>query len=219
MDKRKKYNKSLSLYNESIQSVRTNIELGNLNDKNKIIAITSSKPSEGKTTVLYDLAKSFAKNGHKVIILDCNLRMPNLKEICNIDSNIGITDIILKNAEINKAIIKDKSEDNLYILPSGSILENPTQMLSSDNFKDLISKMSDDFDYVFIDTPPVGIFTDAAIISTLCDGVILTVKSKDTTKDEVSLAVNNLKKVNANILGAILTFSDVVYETYKECLK
>ncbi|MDO4662571.1 MAG: CpsD/CapB family tyrosine-protein kinase [Tissierellia bacterium] len=218
MDKRKKYNKSLSLYNESIQSVRTNIELGNLNDKNKIIAITSSKPSEGKTTVLYDLAKSFAKNGHKVIILDCNLRMPNLKEICNIDSNIGITDIILKNAEINKAIIKD-NEDNLYILPSGSILENPTQMLSSDNFKDLISKMSDDFDYVFIDTPPVGIFTDAAIISTLCDGVILTVKSKDTTKDEVSLAVNNLKKVNANILGAILTFSDVVYETYKKCLK
>ena len=215
---KKEYKKDLSLYDETLFSVRTNIELGNLEDKNKVIAITSSKPSEGKTTVLYDLAKSFAKNGHKVIILDCNLRMPKLKEMCNIDSNVGITDILLNNLETNKAIIKDK-EDNLYVLPAGKIPENPTQLLSSDNFKDLISSLSSDFDYIFIDTPPVGIFTDAAIISTLCDGVILTVKSKDTTKEEVSLAVNNLKKVNANILGAILTFSDVVYETYKECLK
>src|SRR5699024_214108 len=206
---------SASIYEEAIRSVRTNIQFSNIDKENRIIAITSSKPNEGKSTVIYNLAKSFAENGESVVILDFDLRAPKLNIVSGVESNVGLTNVITGKVPIERALIKDPGEDNLHILLSGPVPPNPAEILASNHVRNLIEDLSNMFDYVFIDTPPVGLFTDSSIVSTYCDSIVFAIKSNDTKKEEVVKALDNLKKVNAKILGAVLTFADVKKFNYK----
>lgn len=194
-----------SMYDEAIRSVRTNIQFSSLDKKNKIIAVTSTKPAEGKSTVIYKLAKSFADNGDKVILIDCDLRSPSISEIAGINDNVGVTNYLTGKVSIQRAINKDRDQANLDLIFTGPVPPNPAEILASQVYKKFIEDLSEVYDYVFIDTPPVGLFTDASIVSTLCDGVIFVIKSSDTKKEDISLALDNLKKVDAHILGAVLT--------------
>ena len=193
------------MYDEAIRSVRTNIQFSSLDKKNKVISITSTKPSEGKSTVIYKLAKSFADNGDKVILLDCGLRSPSISEIAGINDNVGITNYLTGKVNIQRAINKDREQSNLDMIFTGPVPPNPAEILASETFKEFIEDLSKEYDYVFIDTPPVGLFTDASLVSTISDGVIFVIKSSDTKKEDISLALENLKKVDAHILGAVLT--------------
>ena len=193
------------MYDEAIRSVRTNIQFSSLDKKNKIISITSTKPAEGKSTVIYKLAKSFADNGDKVILLDCDLRSPSISEIAGINDNVGITNYLTGKVNIQRAINKDREQSNLDMIFTGPVPPNPAEILASNAFKDFVEDLSKQYDYVFIDTPPVGLFTDASLVSTISDGVIFVIKSSDTKKEDISLAIENLKKVDAHILGAVLT--------------
>lgn len=204
-----------SLYDEAIRSVRTNIQFADIDHKNKIIAMTSSKPSEGKTTVVYKLAQSFAENGERVVLLDFDLRAPKVGVVAGIDNNVGLTNVITGKLELDRALYRDKGQENLFILLSGPTPPNPAEILASNHIKDLVNELSQSFDYVFIDTPPVGLFTDASIVSTFCDGMIFAIKSNDTKKEEIARALDNLKKVNAKVIGAVLTFADVKEFNYK----
>ena len=204
-----------SLYDEAIRSVRTNIQFADIDHKNKIIAMTSSKPSEGKTTVVYKLAQSFAENGERVVLLDFDLRAPKVGVVAGIDNNVGLTNVITGKLELDRALYRDKSQENLFLLLSGPTPPNPAEILASNHIKDLVNELSQSFDYVFIDTPPVGLFTDASIVSTFCDGMIFAIKSNDTKKEEIARALDNLKKVNAKVIGAVLTFADVKEFNYK----
>ena len=204
-----------SLYDEAIRSVRTNIQFSDIDHKNKIIAMTSSKPSEGKTTVVYKLAQSFAENGERVVLMDFDLRAPKLGVVAGIDNNVGLTNVITGKLELDRALYRDKGQENLFLLLSGPTPPNPAEILASNHIKDLVNELSQSFDYVFIDTPPVGLFTDASIVSTFCDGMIFAIKSNDTKKEEISRALDNLKKVNAKVIGAVLTFADVKEFNYK----
>ena len=206
---------SASIFEEAIRSVRTNIQFSNIDKENRIIAITSSKPSEGKSTVIYNLAKSFAENGERTVILDFDLRAPKLNVVSGVESNVGLTNVITGKVAIDRALIKDETEDNLHILLSGPVPPNPAEILASDHVKSVVGDLSNMFDYVFIDTPPVGLFTDSAIVSTYCDGIVFAIKSNDTKREEVAKALDNLKKVNAKVLGAVLTFADVKKFNYK----
>lgn len=197
---------SASMYDEAIRSVRTNIQFSSLDKKNKIIAVTSTKPSEGKSTVIYKLAKSFADNGERVILIDCDLRSPSLYEIAGINDNVGVTNYLTGKVSIQRAINKDRDQANLDLIFTGPVPPNPAEILASQVFKKFIEDLSEVYDYVFIDTPPVGLFTDASIVSTVCDGVIFVIKSSDTKKEDITLALDNLKKVDAHILGAVLTY-------------
>lgn len=196
---------SASMYDEAIRSVRTNIQFSSLDKKNKVISITSAKPAEGKSTVIYKLAKSFADNGDKVILLDCDLRSPSISEIAGINDNVGITNYLTGKVNIQRAINKDREQSNLDMIFTGPVPPNPAEMLASDTFREFIEDLSKEYDYVFIDTPPVGLFTDASLVSTISDGVIFVIKSSDTKKEDIALAIENLKKVDAHILGAVLT--------------
>ncbi|MCW6677785.1 CpsD/CapB family tyrosine-protein kinase [Anaerococcus sp. NML200574] len=204
-----------SLYDEAIRSVRTNIQFADIDHKNKIIAMTSSKPSEGKTTVVYKLAQSFAENGERVVLLDFDLRAPKVGVVAGIDNNVGLTNVITGKLELDRALYRDKGQENLFLLLSGPTPPNPAEILASNHIKDLVNELSQSFDYVFIDTPPVGLFTDASIVSTFCDGMIFSIKSNDTKKEEIARALDNLKKVNAKVIGAVLTFADVKEFNYK----
>ncbi|WP_306483498.1 CpsD/CapB family tyrosine-protein kinase [Anaerococcus sp.] len=194
-----------SMYDEAIRSVRTNIQFSSLDKKNKVISITSAKPAEGKSTVIYKLAKSFADNGDKVILLDCDLRSPSISEIAGINDNVGITNYLTGKVNIQRAINKDREQSNLDMIFTGPVPPNPAEMLASDTFREFIEDLSKEYDYIFIDTPPVGLFTDASLVSTISDGVIFVIKSSDTKKEDIALAIENLKKVDAHILGAVLT--------------
>lgn len=204
-----------SLYDEAIRSVRTNIQFADIDHKNKIIAMTSSKPSEGKTTVVYKLAQSFAENGERVVLMDFDLRAPKVGVVAGIDNNVGLTNVITGKLELDRALYRDKGQENLFLLLSGPTPPNPAEILASNHIKDLVNELSQSFDYVFIDTPPVGLFTDASIVSTFCDGMIFAIKSNDTKKEEIARALDNLKKVNAKVIGAVLTFADVKGFNYK----
>ena len=204
-----------SLYDEAIRSVRTNIQFADIDHKNKIIAMTSSKPSEGKTTVVYKLAQSFAENGERVVLLDFDLRAPKVGVVAGIDNNVGLTNVITGKLELDRALYRDKGQENLFLLLSGPTPPNPAEILASNHIKDLVNELSQSFDYVFIDRPPVGLFTDASIVPTFCDGMIFAIKSNDTKKEEIARALDNLKKVNAKVIGAVLTFADVKEFNYK----
>ena len=214
MAKKNKNYYNSSMYDEAIRSVRTNIQFSGVDKENKIISVTSTKPAEGKSTVLYNLAKSFAENGDKVILLDCDLRNPSIDEIAGVNFNLGITNYLTGKADINDVIIKDREQSNLDLILTGPIPPNPSEMLASKVFANLIKNLAETYDYVFIDTPPVGLFTDASIVSTLSDGIIYVVKSSDTKREEIAQALENLKRVDANILGMVLTHAHLKKSKY-----
>ncbi|WP_105302003.1 CpsD/CapB family tyrosine-protein kinase [Anaerococcus marasmi] len=205
---------SASMYDEAIRSVRTNIQFSSLDKKNKVISITSTKPAEGKSTVIYKLAKSFADNGDKVILLDCDLRSPSISEIAGINDNVGITNYLTGKVNIQRAINKDREQSNLDMIFTGPVPPNPAEILASNTFKEFVEDLSKEYDYVFIDTPPVGLFTDASLVSTISDGVIFVIKSSDTKREDIALALENLKKVDAHILGAVLTHMPMKEKKY-----
>ncbi len=199
------YYKTTSIFNEAIRSVRTNIQFSDIDNNKRVIAMTSSKPSEGKTTVLYSIAKSFAENGDKVILLDCDLRKPSISTISGVENNLGLTNFLTGKVYLADAISTDDEQENLDLMLTGPIPPNPAEVLASNAFKSLVEELSSAYDYIFIDTPPVGLFTDASVVSTLSDGVIFTIKSNDTKREDISVALDNLNKVNAHILGTVLT--------------
>lgn len=214
MNNKKGYYKS-SVYQESIRSLRTNIEFTNIDNDNKAIVITSAKSGEGKSNIIYDLAKAFAQNDNSVVLVDCDLRNPQIGKISGYGGNLGLTNVVTGKIDINDALKNDKNEEKLFLLTSGPVPPNPAELLASNKVKKIIDTLKFNFDYVFIDSPPVGFFTDAAILSQLADGVIFAIKSNETKVVEVESAIDNLKKVEANILGAILTFADVKYSKYR----
>lgn len=205
---------SSSMYDEAIRSVRTNIQFSGVDKKNKVISITSAKPAEGKSTIIYNLAKSFAENGDKVILLDCDLRKPTIPLISGVDNNIGLTNYLTGKVDYSRIINTDPDQENFDMIFTGPIPPNPAEILASKAYKNLVEQLSDIYDYVFIDTPPAGLFTDASVVSTLCDGVIFAIKSSDTKREEIVQALDNLKKVDANILGTVLTHVPMKHKKY-----
>lgn len=215
MKEKNKYLDNSSFYDESIYSIKTNLKYNNSYKKLKVIGMTSSKPNEGKSNILYDIAKSFASDGLKVAILDFDLRMPKLNKLLKSEKNIGLTEFFYDKADIDQILLEDKNQENLWILLSGQVPENPTEILDSTKTKKLVENLSEKFDYIFINTPPVDLLADGSIISTYCDGIILSIKYNDTRKEELDKAIINLQKVDANIIGIIMTHANIDKNIYK----
>lgn len=188
---------------EAYRNIRTNIQFANIDENIKTIMVTSSTQGEGKSTTISNIAITLANLGKKVILIDCDFRRPKIHKNFNLTNKKGMTDILLENSSyhgyVQKGII-----DNIDILTAGQIPPNPAEMLSSNRMKRIIEEIKNDYDYVLIDTPPVVVVTDGAIISTFCDGVILVCASGSIEIDLAKRAKENLEKVNANILGVVL---------------
>lgn len=209
MKEKNGYLSNSSFYDESIYSIKTNLKYNKEYKDYKVIGMTSSNPNEKNTKALYDIAKSFASDGLKVALFDFDLRLPKLKEFLKLDKNMGIADFFYENKDINEFLIKDKNQENLCILISGKKPNNPTQILDSNKIKNSIKKLSEEFDYIFINIPPVDLLADGSIISTYCDGVILMVEYNGTRIEDLDKAIANLEKVEANILGIILNHAKI----------
>ena len=189
---------------EAYRSIRTNIEFSNIDKNIKIITITSAKPNEGKSTVISNLAAAFASLENKrVLIIDGDLRNPSVHKMFGVSNLNGITDILLGEKDVDKCLEKTKIK-GLDILKVGKVPPNPSEMLQSNKMRNFIEVIKEYYDYVFIDAPPVGVVSDASIISQYSDGVILLVGSNETDIDAAKVSKERLENVGANILGVVL---------------
>ena len=197
------YNDPKSVISEQYRAIRTNIEYSNVDQDKKTILVTSSDKNEGKTTTVSNLAVSFANLNKKVLLIDCDLRNASIHKMFKINNIYGLTDILAKDRAVDKCIQKTELE-NLYVLTAGAIPPNPAEILSSEKMKNLIEDLKNIYDYIFIDTPPIGLVTDAGVLSSFTDGVVLVVKSESVEKKYLEETKKKLDAVDARILGAIL---------------
>lgn len=197
------YNDPKSVISEQYRAIRTNIEYSNVDQNTKTILVTSSDKNEGKTTTVSNLAVSFANLNKKVLIIDCDLRNPSIHKMFKLNNIYGLTDILAKDRAVDKCIQKTELK-NLYVLTAGATPPNPAEILSSEKMKNLIEDLKNIYDYIFIDTPPIGLVTDAGVLSSFIDGVVLVVKSESVEKKYLEETKKKLDAVDARILGAIL---------------
>lgn len=188
---------------EAYRSVRTSIEYSNLDAKLKIILVTSTQQNEGKSTVASNLAISFSKlPNKKILLIDGDLRNPSIHRVFSIGNSDGMMSILKGEKDLKSTI--NTFNDNLDILTTGVIPQNPDEILATDKMKKFIQQIKEKYDYIFIDSPPIGIVSDASLLSQLSDGVIFVVSSGEVETDFAKLAKEKLMNVDAKILGAVL---------------
>lgn len=192
-----------SVIAEQYRKIRTNIDLSNLDEPIKTIAITSSMGGEGKSVTAINLATVYAQSEIKTLIIDLDLRKPKIHRGFDLINENGIADVIVHGYPLDKAI--RKINEFLYVLPSGSKLPFPSEFLTSTKFKNALQEIISQYDRVIIDTPPVNAVADAVIIGKQVDGTLFVIASRSTTVDTAQSVLKNLQENKINVLGAVLT--------------
>lgn len=188
---------------EAYRSFRTNIQYAKLDKKLQTILVTSPGPGEGKSTSAVNLAITMAQMGSRVALIDADLRRPVVHSIFNTDRRVGLTNVLIGRAKLEEAIIQTEI-NNLSIITCGTLPPNPSELLGSAPMDKFIAELKTKFDVVLFDTPPVIAVTDAAVLGSKVDGMILVVKSGQTDKEACFRAHSLLKNVKTTILGALL---------------
>lgn len=197
-------------YREAYKAMRTNFSFATLDGKLKTILITSAIPGEGKSTYAINLAISLVESGKKVLLIDADLRNPSIHRYLRIRQQQlqGLSNL-LSTGKLPRDAIGHLEKYNIDILLSGSIPPNPVELLSKSNFADIIKSVEKDYDYIIIDTAPVGVVTDAAVLSQFVDGVIMVVGQGLANQQQINKARTSLENVKANVIGAVLNNYDV----------
>lgn len=193
------------LISEQYYKVKTNIEALNLNHKMSVFQLTSTVAKEGKTTTIVNLANTFARTEHKVLLIDMDLRRPKLHRHFMIPNMRGLGVYLTQNISLEDVIIKEKP--NLHILIAGNRFPFPDSLLSSCKINDMINQLQQEYDYIFIDSPPARDFVDATLISHLVDGTIFVVGHKKANKNHARSCVKHLQQTGVNIIGSIYSRS------------
>ena len=191
---------------EAYKSLRTNLEFLSSAGNCKTILITSSVPEEGKTNVAVNLAMTIAASGKRVVLVDCDLRKTTISRYLRIPRNhAGLTNVITSKDEgaLAAALVRVK-DSGITVLAAGTIPPNPTELLSAPMTEKIFASLQKAFDYVIVDTPPVSLVTDAAVLCRMADGVLLVVRPGVTTIQSAQLSKKNLEAVNAHILGVVM---------------
>jgi len=188
---------------EAYKTIRTNITLSFFKDGCKKIAVTSSLPSEGKTTTCLNLAISLAQAYKKVLLIDGDLRKSRIHKVLGIPNVPGLTNIISGLETFNNAVRETKYND-LHVLTAGLQVPNPSEILSSETMAALIDELAKLYDYIIIDTPPLNIVADCLPLAKICDGTLIVAKQNQTTYVDLGKAIESLEFVGAKISGIIL---------------
>ena len=198
---------------ESLRTIRTNVLFSADGDKQKIVMVTSALPSEGKTTVASNLAVVMASLGEKVLLVDADLRRPSVHKVFGVSKSPGLSSHLIHQNEYEQILVNTEVK-NLTVIPSGIIPPNPSELLSHPQLQELLNKGSKTFDRIIIDTPPVASVSDPMIISKSTGGVIIVIRTGETARDIVMRAVQQLKNVRANVMGAVLNAVDFSKDSY-----
>jgi capsular exopolysaccharide synthesis family protein len=193
----------VSFFSESIRTVRTAIQLSGMKSPYKIIVITSSIPGEGKSTVAANIAMSLG-DMHKVLLIDADLRRPRVSGAMDLENKTkGLAELISQKIDASECYYKVGNND-LYVMPVGSVADKPLDLISSKYFYDALSDLREIFDYIIIDTPPVMAVSDALVLSTYASGVIYVIKAESTPFPVVADGVKRVRDANPRIIGGIL---------------
>lgn len=203
-----------SIAAEAYRTLRTNIQYSNIDESIKTLVLTSSLSDEGKTVVSTNLAVSIAYTGKKVLIIDCDLRKPNIHKKLGIFNFEGLTNVLIGETSFNDVVQKSEEVPTLHMLTSGPIPPNPSELLGSKKMQTFLSILKDQYDMIILDSPPVGVVTDAAILSTKADGVLLVTSYGKTEIEVAKRSKELLENVNANIIGVILNKVDIKSRAY-----
>ncbi|SPT62290.1 Tyrosine-protein kinase YwqD [Aerococcus viridans] len=198
------YFEPMSAVAEQYKTIRTNIEFAQIGNSINSIAVTSSISMEGKSTTTVNLAYTYAQTGKKVLIVDTDLRKPTLHKTFKLNNNVGLTTALVNDEYSLESVIQYFEDFDLYILPSGPIPPNPAELVGSQEFSVLLDQITELFDLVIFDTPPLHSVTDGQIISSKVDGTILVVRQNYVRRDQVVETKVSLDNVKANLIGYIL---------------
>lgn len=188
---------------ESFRQLRTNLKFANVSAQARTVLITSSLPSEGKSTTATNLALALAQSGQRVCLVDADLRRPMIHDYLGLEKDAGLTTALVGQADVEE-LLQPWGEDQLFVLTSGVIPPNPSELLGSDEMKALVARLGQAFDTVIVDAPPLLPVTDAAILAQYVGGVILVVGAKKTTSHHLAKSLSALELVGANLLGIVL---------------
>lgn len=202
------------------KTLLANIRFASVDGNVQTIVVTSSTVDEGKTSVTSNLACAIASSGKSVLVVETDMRRRCLASMLGIHPKNGLYAVLSGTAALRDAIIQT-SYKNVYFLDAEPNIPSPPDILSSKRFAALVEKLRDSFDYVIFDTPPIGLFVDAAIASNLADGTLFVIRERSTKRAEIAASIQQLKAANARILGTVLTFckieqSDYYYAYYSE---
>lgn len=209
-----------SAASEAYRTLRTNLLYAVVDKPPKVILLTSSGPTEGKSTTCANLGVVMAQAGKNTLIVDCDLRKPVLHKIFGLRNFRGIVNVLVGECSLEEAVQKT-SLQNLKVLTVGHVPPNPAEILTSERFAEFINQLRQEFDHVLLDAPPAELVSDAAILAAQSDGTLLVLDAQKTRKGALRQTVRRLDHVGANVLGTVMNnvqtskvgyYSDYVYE-------
>lgn len=189
---------------EAFRKLRTNLQFLAVDNPPRVIVLTSSVPSEGKSTTAINVALALAEAGHRVVIVDGDMRRPSLHKYLDLIGSVGFSTVLSGGVTLDEALQKTRFQ-GLTVLAAGAVPPNPSELLGSQAARKMLTELRERFDYVIVDSTPLLAVTDAAILAAGADGVLIMVRFGRTTRDQLAHAVGNLESVGAPVLGSVFT--------------
>jgi succinoglycan biosynthesis transport protein ExoP len=199
---------------ESYRALRTSLLLTSLGGPPKVILITSALPQEGKTTTSINTAIVLAQKGTRVLLIDADLRRPSIHKTLGMGPKTGLSNVLTGNATLQQAVVRSSILPTLFVLTAGTPPPNPAELLASSNMRDILAELREQYDHIIVDTPPTLSVTDAVVMSTRADAVVLVIRSGQTTKQALRRARDLLLQVNARVAGVLLNAVDLTSPDY-----
>ncbi|MCG7418036.1 polysaccharide biosynthesis tyrosine autokinase [Microbacterium sp. ACRRU] len=189
---------------ESFRSLRTNLQFIDVDGSSRSFVVTSAGPGEGKSTTTANLAIALAETGARVALVDGDLRLPRVADYMGLEGGVGLTDVLIGRAELVD-VLQQWGTGKLFVLPSGRIPPNPSELLGSHAMQRTLEALAEAFDYVLVDAPPLLLVTDAAVVSRFTSGVLVVAASGSTKKPHLAAAVEKLDAIGSRLFGVIVT--------------
>ncbi len=204
---------------EQYKHLRTNLSFTLPDERGcAVIGVTSAMRGEGKSTTAVNLSYVLAESGKRVILIDGDLRIPSVAKKMRLDNSCGLSDLLKGTESIKMSDFKSEFFNNWYIMPSGTLPPNPSELLGSKRMESIIKTLAESFDYIVIDLPPVNIVSDALTVSKFISGMIVVVREDYTEKKELETCFRLLKLSDVNVLGCVINESkkgNGVYRKYR----
>ena len=210
---RKHYAKDSGAIRNAAERLLANIRFASMDSRISSVVITSSMPDEGKSTVALSLATAIAKSGKTVLLVECDMRRRTLAGRVGAHPKAGLYAVLAEQAKLTEAAVP-LSPAGLYLLDAEPSIPSPSDLLASNRFQKLHVQMKETYDYVVMDTPPVGAFVDAAVVASHADATVLVVREGFARRENVASAVEQLKKADANVIGVCMNYCDYTGSSY-----
>ena len=189
---------------EAYKTIRTNLLFALAPADNKVVVVSSAEPNAGKSTVSCNLAITMAQTGARVLLIDADMRKPSQHKTFRVKKSNGLSRILSGQLDAEECICREVAR-GLDLIPSGSIPPNPSELLGSDAMTELLDRMSVLYDYIFIDTPPLGVVSDSLVLCNISAGTVLVTRQGQTTYDELENAIKSVRDVDGNLLGVVIS--------------